>query len=151
MRKQYESAKDRKLERFFCYVMKKTQDLDYRKVPKSYGFDFMDEELSEIAELKVRGYSFDQFDPPALILSAKKYVEMDWFPAKSKVIYLWNRDGIFRTNLSCADKDPSDEHNVPKYMFMGRTDRGDWQDIEPCVLFFSDKFNLVVDNATILS
>ncbi len=146
MRPQYESAKDRKLEKFFCFVMKQTQGLEYKKVPKSYHFDFVEEDLCEIAELKVRGYSFEEMHPPALMLSANKYVEMSLFPANSRVLYLWNRDGIYRANISDIDHNTE---NMPKYVFMGRKDRGDWQDMEPCVLYFEDVFRLVVDNSTL--
>jgi len=137
MRPVYESAKDRKAERFFMFLFP-----EYTKVPKSYGFDFLYQEPDRlnsdgsiyIDELKVRNYSKDQVPDGKLILSYNKVLEMQRFPAEGKRITFLLTDGMYAVNVDNYIRTGAD-NDFPILTFAGRTDRNDWQDKEPCVQY----------------
>jgi hypothetical protein len=140
MRPVYESAKDRKAERFFMFLFP-----EYVKVPKAYGFDFLyQSDVGEIYinELKVRSYSKDQVPDGRLILSYNKVLEMQRFPAAGKRITFLLTDGMYTVSVDdCVRTDVNND--FPRLTFAGRTDRNDWQDREPCVQYDVSKLRRI--------
>jgi hypothetical protein len=139
MRPVYESAKDRKAERFFMFLFP-----EYVKVPKAYGFDFLyQSDTGEIFinELKVRNYSKDQVPDGKLILSYNKVLEMINFPAAGRGITFLLTDGMYYASVDQYER--TNSHYFPRLTFAGRTDRNDWQDKEPCVQYDVNKLRLV--------
>lgn len=147
MRRDYESAKDRKAERFFMFLFP-----EYVKVPKAYGFDFLyqsDLGAIYISELKVRNYSKDKVPDGRLILSYNKVREMQNFPAAGKAIMFLLTDGLYSVSVDQYIRGL--DNYFPQLTFVGPMDRNDWQDKEPCVQYDVTQLRLVKSKEEIVA
>lgn len=138
----YENESDRRNESFFLFLFP-----DFVKVPKHYGFDFMDfkKHPTSIAELKTRHYASSDIPEGKLMLSYHKYMAMKAYADLGHVstLYVLFNDGLYKIPSMKASK--TEEHL--DLSFMGRRDRNDTQDVEPCVLYNVHEFEKVYDNA----
>jgi len=101
----------------------------FRKLPKTYQIDYGvyqkgSNRLLSVVEIKSRNIELATY--PSLILSAHKmHALVNWYVrgVQSRLLYKLN-DGLYSLNITT---------DVYQYKITsgGRTDRGDWQDIEP--------------------
>lgn len=145
----YESAYDLAFEQMFCEKL--VPWLNFRKVPRSYGFDFVgrDNNLPIIAELKNRkNYNMVDIPDGRLILSLLKYnVFRSYHDIGYKTfLYVAAKDGLWRIDGTDCVMFPN---GAPELTFAGRRDRNDPADIEPCVLYETKNFKQLYTKDTL--
>jgi len=119
----YENDDTRKYERFFLFLFP-----GYQKVYKTYGFDFCDVNSARIAEFKTRNYRMGDIPEGKVLLALHKVVNMLQY--KRETGYTAHLYFMFRDKLATIEVKSAQPIRI-----MGRTDRNDPGDVEPCVLF----------------
>jgi hypothetical protein len=107
-----------------------------RKLPRSYGLDFAwvrGKRVVAFAEVKVRKVPSTQYADYMVSLSKLIRARELWKVTRCPFYLVVEFSDGIRVWLD-------DAKSCPKVEFMGRTDRGDWQDEEPCALIPMDKF-----------
>ena len=128
MRPQYEKPADVLAERWVMEQICPTM-CDFRKLPKAYQIDYgvyqkRSNKLIRVVEIKARDVNLKTY--PTLILSAHKMHSLiDWYVrgVDAQLLYKLN-DGLFSLEITTDMY----QYNITSG---GRTDRGDWQDVEP--------------------
>lgn len=137
MRPLYESDNDLQNEKQIIKLLSHKWGCSFYKLPIRYHLDYAatrNKEVVAYVEVKARNYSMQQIDSMGgYMLSVGKIVAAKnmWLPS---IVVVKLIDGIYQCRI--------DEGLFPVHI-MGRTDRGDNQDVEPCVLIPSTKFKLV--------
>jgi hypothetical protein len=137
MRPTYETAKDRVKEAAVAETIGRHFNCFAKKLPLSYPLDFVmvrDRRVEGWLEVKCRNYASTDFD--TLMLSCQKY---------SAAIRLSSVTGR-PVNLAVQWTDMLGFLNLPcdgDVIWGGRSDRGDWQDAEPCMHFPIAKFRRI--------
>jgi hypothetical protein len=141
MRPMYETPADLKNEEDVVAMLENRWQCRFVKLPIRYHLDYVavdGDKAIGFVELKTRNYSMAQIDSMGGYLmsigkwsSAKALYDCSGLPF---VLVVKTTDGIYHSTFK--------EFNPDDVLVRGRTDRGDWQDIEPCVLLKSNRFKL---------
>jgi len=141
-RPMYETATDRKNERVIAEMLERRWDCDADKLKIACEVDYSltrEGRIVAVMEIKCRNYDYDTLDGlGGLILSAHKWqAGRRWKETHNIafILVLGLTDGVFVYRLKAEDPWPE-----MKLKTAGRRDRGDAQDIEPCVIIPMQKF-----------
>jgi hypothetical protein len=144
MRPIYETTADLQREDDVLKVLEKLWNLKLIKLPIRYHLDFVavkEDRAKAFVEVKTRNYSMQQIDAMGGYLmsigkwsSAKSLYDCSGLPF---VLVAKTTDGIYYSVFK--------EFKPDDILVRGRTDRNDWQDIEPCVVIRADKFKKLKD------
>ena len=129
----YESASDRKKERSFAQKIEKVTGSFLKKTPPFYHVDFMGLEkirsgakLKFFVEVKHRKIDHNKYD--TYMLSLKKWINMNLIRRYGGLpVFLAIRYLDLDLCLPVTDE-------VFPISYMGRLDRGDESDMEPCIM-----------------
>lgn len=139
MRPLYETAGDVNNEQAVARDVESAFQCRLVKLPIRYGLDYAIEDEGQIkawAEVKVRNYTMKSIgNMGGYLLSLGK-----WMAAKSLyestnlpfVLIVRTTDGLYYSKFKSF---------IARVEIRGRQDRGDWQDMEPCVLIDVGRFN----------
>lgn len=147
MRPMYETPEDLKNEKDVANYLSGLYGCDFVKLKISYGLDFAivkNSLMVATAEIKCRNYTSAQIDNwGGLMLSATKaHRAHEWFLVHRIPFLLIAKlkDGIFVANIG--------DWGAYRIEMTGRTDRNDWQDIEPCCIIPMNNFDRVTNDQT---
>jgi hypothetical protein len=142
LRPLYETAADLDNEASIATVLGLKWDCKFVKLPIRYHLDFVvtrDDKAVAYAELKTRNYSMADIDKMGGYLmsigkwsAAKQLCDASLLPF---VLIVKTLDGLYRSSFT--------EFIPDDVLVRGRTDRNDWQDIEPCVLLNTQRFKRI--------
>lgn len=131
----YETASTLRDEADTVAVIERAWRCKARKLPRAYRLDYAltrDGEVVAWAEVKCRGKRYDSY-----MLSLHKWTAALELAARTDLpallVVRWP-DGVHFAPF---------EDRVERVAIGGRTDRGDWQDVEPVVLLPSQRFRRV--------
>jgi hypothetical protein len=139
MRPIYETPQDLKNENEVVAYLSAAWGCNFVKLKISYGLDFAimkDGGLVATSEIKCRNYdsaAIDRFG--GLMLSASKaHRAAEWMANHGAplVLAVKLKDGLFVATI--------EQWKAYELKFTGRTDRGDWQDVEPCCIIPMSEF-----------
>jgi hypothetical protein len=135
----YESKANLKLEYALADQLAGMWRCAFRKLPIRYGVDYIvmrDDQPRAFCELKVREYEMDQLEIlGGFMLSLGKWMEGQRLHQATQLPFIVGiqlLDGIWYHQTT--------DFKFDGMKIAGRTDRGDWQDVEPCILLQRDKF-----------
>jgi hypothetical protein len=143
MRPMYETKADLTIEESVKGLLEKEWCCDLVKLPIRYHLDFACSRNGRVigfCEVKSRSYTMEAIDRMGgYLLSIGK-----WEAAKSLcdasglafLLVVRATDGLYYARFK-------DDFLPDDVLIRGRTDRDDWQDIEPCVLLDASKFKLI--------
>lgn len=142
MRPMYESKKDLAGEVEVAQTLEEKWSCKFVKLPIRYHLDFAitrNNKVVAYAELKIRKYSMPDIGRMGgYMISLGKWAAAKQLCDASQLPFLLivkAQDGIYQ----CTEKTfVPDDVSV-----RGRTDRGDWQDVEPCVMLDVQRFKKV--------
>ena len=139
MRPLYESSDDLSNEQDIAEKLGKAWGCEFRKMPIRYNLDFVltkGDKAVAFCEVKTRNYSMEKIDEMGGYLmsigkwaAAKSLSEASGLPF---ILVARTTDGVWYTSIKKFVPDD--------VLVRGRTDRNDWQDIEPCVLLHCKRF-----------
>lgn len=139
MRPLYETEKDLSEEQRVADILAKRWQCEFVKMPIRYHLDYVvtrQKIAIAFAELKTRNYSMQKIgEMGGYVLSIGKWASAKSLSDSSGLPFLLvvrTTDGIYY--MKTKDFEPDG------VWVTGRTDRKDWQDIEPCVVLSVDKF-----------
>lgn len=142
MRPLYETQEDLSSEAAVAEHLAKIWKCEMSKLPIRYHLDFVAQRGKNavaFCEVKVRNYSMDQIGKMGGYMlslgkwsSAKQMCEASGLPF---ILVVKATDGIWFALI--------DSFKPDSVIVNGRTDRSDWQDIEPCVLIKQSRFKRV--------
>lgn len=142
MRPTYESEEDRKQERQIADLLSVYWRCRFAKLKKACHVDFgliREDKIVGLVEIKCRNYSLEEIDKMGgLFISALKYQAARQWCDTYKIgfaVIAKLSDGLYFWSTKKDEPFP-----VLKMEMGGRTDRGDWQDIEPCCLVPANEF-----------
>lgn len=140
MRPLYETAVDVNNEQAVARDVESAFQCVLHKLPIRYGLDYALEDEGQIkawAEVKVRSYTMQAIgNMGGYLLSLGKWIaaralcESTGLPF---VLIVRATDGLYYAKFKTF--------HAARIEMKGRHDRGDWQDIEPCVLIETGRFN----------
>lgn len=136
----YETADDRDRERFIAKKIERIFNRKAIKLPKQYRLDYAlmcDELITAWLEIKRRNIEFDQY--PNVYLSLSKVMAAREFHGATGlpcVFFVQFNDCLAHAQMYKFGR---------QITFKGRTDRGDWQDLEPIVLIPMREWKIVED------
>lgn len=142
----YETDSDISREKGVADIFAELAGVIIIKLPKFYPMDFAGEapnkKIKLWAEIKTRTYTSESLDRMGgYMFSLKRYMEYErltYFTGIPAFIVLGLPDGVFYRRLFVM------EHMRPlDVKFGGRTDRGDSDDIEPCIFFPMREFSKI--------
>lgn len=135
----YESNTDLNNEQYVAQKIGTAWGCEFKKMPIRYHLDFVltkGDKAVAFCEVKSRNYTMQRIDEMGGYLmsigkwsAAKNLSEASGLPF---ILVARTLDGIWYTVVK--DFKPDD------VLVRGRTDRNDWQDIEPCVLLKCERF-----------
>ena len=135
----YESNTDLNNEQYVAQKIGAVWGCEFKKMPIRYHLDFVltkGDKAVAFCEVKSRNYTMQRIDEMGGYLmsigkwsAAKNLSEASGLPF---ILVARTLDGIWYTVVK--DFKPDD------VLVRGRTDRNDWQDIEPCVLLKCERF-----------
>lgn len=135
MRPMYESQGDLSTEREIISTVAEKWKVSPLKLPIAYSFDFSmyrGDALKAVVEVKRRKHRFGHF--PDVILSLAKFnTALSFINMGIPAIFVVEFDDGIRFHRF----DPDFPYN---FSMGGRSDRGDWQDVEPVVLIPTETF-----------
>ena len=138
----YETGSDLDRETSVVQVLEKAWNCTMSKLPIRYHLDFVIQRNGKavaFCEVKTRNYTMAQIDSfGGYLMSIGKWSSAESLSRASGlpfVLVVKATDGLYHATF--RDFKPDD------VLVRGRTDRGDWQDIEPCVLLNTNRFKLV--------
>ena len=142
MRQLYETQEDLSSEAEVADYLSKIWKCEMSKLPIRYHLDFVAQRGKNavaFCEVKVRNYSMEQIGKMGGYMlslgkwsSAKQMCEASGLPF---ILVIKATDGIWFSLI--------DSFKPDSVIVNGRTDRSDWQDIEPCVLIKQSRFKQV--------
>ena len=142
MRPLYETTADLEGEASVSTTLASLWDCEFVKLPLRYHLDFVvtrNGRAVAYAELKTRNYSMADIDKMGGYLmsigkwsAAKQICDASLLPF---VLIVKTLDGLYRSSFT--------EFIPDDVLVRGRTDRNDWQDIEPCVLLNTKRFKRI--------
>lgn len=138
----YESNTDLSNEQYVAQKIGAVWGCEFKKMPIRYHLDFVltkGDKAVAFCEVKSRNYTMQRIDEMGGYLmsigkwsSAKNLSEASGLPF---ILVARTLDGVWYTVVK--------EFKPDDVLVRGRTDRNDWQDIEPCVLLKCDRFKKV--------
>jgi hypothetical protein len=138
----YETTKDLSNESDVANMLGRKWNCDFVKLPIRYHLDFVltrGDKAVAYAELKTRNYSMADIDKMGGYLmsigkwsAAKQLSQASLLPF---ILIVKTLDGLYRSSFT--------EFVPDNVLVRGRTDRNDWQDIEPCVLLNTQRFKRI--------
>lgn len=148
MRPLYETSDDRSNEMNVAKIIANHWKLEVVKLKPACEVDFAfirDSAVVAVMEIKCRNYSYSKLDQwGGLMLSCDKMSALrrwhDDFPLGA-AIAVQLTDGIYVWSIPSG----TSFERLFEIKMMGRRDRGDPQDIEPCVLIPMNKFRKIID------
>jgi len=142
MRQLYETQEDLSSEAEVADYLSKIWKCEMSKLPIRYHLDFVAQRGKNavaFCEVKVRNYSMEQIGKMGGYMlslgkwsSAKQMCEASGLPF---ILVIKATDGIWFSLI--------DSFKPDSVIVNGRTDRDDWQDIEPCVLIKQSRFKRI--------
>jgi|TARA_R110000822_G_scaffold253319_1_gene379825 hypothetical protein len=139
MRPLYETSADLAREKEIASDLERKWGCKFIKMPIRYHLDFVlvkNDVVVAYAELKTRNYSMEAIGKMGgYLMSIGKWQSAKSLSESSKVPFILivkTLDGLYRARFDTFVPD--------SVLVRGRTDRDDWQDIEPCVLLNVNKF-----------
>ena len=142
MRPLYETTADLEGEVSVAKTLAPLWNCEFVKLPLRYHLDFVvtrNGRAIAYAELKTRNYSMADIDKMGGYLmsigkwsAAKQLCDASLLPF---VLIVKTLDGLYRSSFT--------EFIPDDVLVRGRTDRNDWQDIEPCVLLNTKRFKRI--------
>ena len=143
MRPVYETEKDRKMEQAIINELSDAWKIFYQKLPIKHRLDFalLDDKKAVIAWAEVKRRDNDSTTYDTYMLSLDKYMSgMQLFKLTGLPFYMVVKfsDGLYYCEVSLLS------YAQLNISFGGRTDRGDSQDVEPCIYFDSNLFKKVI-------
>ena len=143
MRPVYETEKDRKMEQAIINELSDAWKIFYQKLPIKHRLDFalLDDKKGVIAWAEVKRRDNDSTTYDTYMLSLDKYMSgMKLFKLTGLPFYMVVKfsDGLYYCEVSLLS------YAQLNISFGGRTDRGDSQDVEPCIYFDSNLFKKVI-------
>jgi len=138
----YETTADLEGEASVATTLASIWNCEFVKLPLRYHLDFVvtrNGRAVAYAELKTRNYSMADIDKMGGYLmsigkwsAAKQICDASLLPF---VLIVKTLDGLYRSSFT--------EFIPDDVLVRGRTDRNDWQDIEPCVLLNTKRFKRI--------
>ena len=143
MRPVYETEKDRKMEQAIINELSDAWKIFYQKLPIKHRLDFalLDDKKIVTAWAEVKRRDNDSTTYDTYMLSLDKYMSgMKLFKLTGLPFYMVVKfsDGLYYCEVSLLS------YAQLNISFGGRTDRGDSQDVEPCIYFDSNLFKKVI-------
>jgi hypothetical protein len=142
MRPLYETSADLEREGGIASYLEGKWNCSFIKLPIRYHLDFVltrNDAVAAYAEVKTRNYSMDAIDSMGgYLMSIGKWEAAKSLSEASKVPFILivkTLDGLYRSRF--------DDFNPDGVLVRGRTDRNDWQDIEPCVCLNANRFKRI--------
>jgi hypothetical protein len=142
LRPLYETAADLDNEASIAKVLSLKWDCNFVKLPIRYHLDFVvtrGDQAIAYAEFKTRNYSMADIGKMGGYLmsigkwsAAKQLCDASLLPF---ILVVKTLDGVYRAGFT--------EFKPDGVLVRGRTDRNDWQDIEPCVLLNTQRFKRI--------
>lgn len=142
MRPIYETAQDLGREQEVASTLESAWKCRFVKMPIRYHIDFVlikEDKAVAFCEIKTRNYTMQKIDEMGGYLmsigkwgSAKALSESSGLPF---ILVAKTTDGIWYTSVK--------DFKADEILVRGRTDRQDWQDIEPCVLLYCKRFTKI--------
>ena len=142
MRPLYETSADLDNEDSISKMLSHHWNCEFVKLPLRYHLDFVvtrNDKAVGFAEFKTRNYSMADINKMGGYLlsigkwsAAKQLCEASQLPFALVVKTL---DGLYCSTFT--------EFKPDDVLVRGRTDRSDWQDIEPCVLLITQRFKRI--------
>ena len=144
MRPLYESQSDLRNEAQVISTLTKAWSAQFHKLPIRYHLDYAvtkDGRVVAYVEVKIRRYSMAQIDKwGGYMLSVAKLQTAQELCRISNAVFclvVQCTDGLYWMTIKDFSEFP--------VVITGRTDRGDSQDVEPCVLIPGRRFTLMVN------
>lgn len=144
MRPLYETQSDLRNEAQVVSILSKSWNTTFHKLPIRYHLDYAATKNGKVigyVEIKVRKYTMAQIDKwGGYMLSIAKLQTAQELCRISKATFclvVQCTDGLYWMTIKDFSEFP--------VVITGRTDRGDSQDVEPCVLIPGGRFTLMVD------
>ena len=139
----YETEKDRKMEQAIINELSDAWKIFYQKLPIKHRLDFalLDDKKAVIAWAEVKRRDNDSTTYDTYMLSLDKYMSgMKLFKLTGLPFYMVVKfsDGLYYCEVSLLS------YAQLNISFGGRTDRGDSQDVDPCIYFDSNLFKKVI-------
>jgi hypothetical protein len=131
----YETTTDRQHEKRIAEIISDLWFCHVRKLPVAYRLDYAASRAGEVLawiEIKKRNCTIDQY--PDVFLSLQKVIAANQLHSVSE------RPCMFVVEFNDALAYARIVKPGRKIMVRGRTDRNDWQDVEPIVLIPRDEF-----------
>ena len=139
MRPLYESEQDLSNENEVAQKFERAWDCKFNKMPIRYHLDFVltkGDKVVAYCEVKTRNYEMSKIDEMGgYLMSIGKWSAAKNLSEASNVPFILiarTLDGLWY--MKTKEFTPDD------VLLRGRTDRQDWQDIEPCVLIKCSRF-----------
>ena len=143
MRPLYETEEHLEAEAQTAETLSKAWRCTFHKMPIRYGLDFVAKRGNvalSFCEFKNRNYTMQQIgNMGGYIISLGKWATAKTLCEASKLpftLVISAKDGIWYYTVKDFAPD--------SVVIQGRTDRGDWQDVEPCVLLNVNRFTKYV-------
>lgn len=140
----YETHADLRNEAAVIKILSRKWRVNFQKLPIKYHLDYAATRNGKVAayvEVKVRKYRMDQIGKwggymlsVGKLQTAKQLCEIS---SSTFCLAVQCTDGLYWIAIKDFSEFP--------VVITGRTDRGDSQDIEPCVLIPAERFTLMVD------
>lgn len=145
MRPTYETSEDLEREGAVAAIVESQWNCKLVKLPKSYHLDFAATRGGKcvaFCEVKTRNYTMEHIGQMGgYLLSLQKWIaarNMSLSTAVPFILVVKTLDGVY---YAAFDTDFLPDNLLVR----GRKDRGDWQDIEPCVLLKTHRFIKIAD------
>lgn len=135
----YETPEDLAREEMVARRLEQYYDVKLSKLSPKYPFDRVIEDGTKVTgfvEIKVRTNPMNQY-PSYLIAAPKLFHAMQWTSLQRTPCYLAVQ---WADELGVHEIKPEKDYPLK---IAGRTDRNDWQDIEPCFMIPLKWFSLI--------
>lgn len=144
----YETSADLVRETEIIGVVEQSWNCKATKLPIKYHLDYVftrSDQAVGFCEIKTRKYTMDHLDKlGGYMLSLDKWmagIRMSEATNLPFVLIVKTQDALYYSMFG-KNHNPFTTDDV---RIMGRIDRNDWQDIEPCVVIRADKFKKLKD------
>jgi hypothetical protein len=145
MRPLYETDADLGSEQEVADMLSVRWKCNFHKMPIRYHLDFVltrGDKAVAYAEVKTRNYTMEKIgEMGGYLMSIGKWSAAKQLSEASRlpfILIVRTLDGLYSSIFNHADGFIPDD-----VLVRGRTDRNDWQDIEPCVLLNTNKFTRI--------
>ncbi len=139
MRPLYETDADLKREGSVVEILEKAWNCTMTKLPIRYHLDYVarrGDKAVAFCEVKTRNYTMQKIDQlGGYLMSIGKWSSAESLYRASGlpfILAVHATDGVYYASFT--------EFTPDDVLVRGRTDRNDWQDIEPCVVLNTNKF-----------